>query len=160
MRRDILEEVGGSIVWQELQGQPIVVPSRRVERPDGGEVGVRWERFLGEGEGIGLCLTRSIQCLDYRPNFVVCYPFCFNVYRSRSYRTTCTGLPMIQGFFSDCSKIEFVVERLRDDTGFRNSHIWVKRRTGAPRRGVGQTLPYPEFFPWRSSRNETHLRVV
>ena len=32
---------------QGLQGQRILVPSRRVDRPDEGRLGVRWERFLG-----------------------------------------------------------------------------------------------------------------
>ena len=45
MRRDILEEVDGPMLrhgLQGLQGQRILVPSRRVERPDEGRL---WERY-------------------------------------------------------------------------------------------------------------------
>ena len=34
---------------QGLEGQRILVPSRRVDRPDEVRLGVRWERFLGVG---------------------------------------------------------------------------------------------------------------
>ena len=37
---------------QGLQGQRILVPSRRVDRPDEGRLEVRWERFLGVGYGL------------------------------------------------------------------------------------------------------------
>ncbi len=50
VRPDILYEIDGPMLkhgLQGLQGQRIVVPSRRVERPDEGRLGERWERFLG-----------------------------------------------------------------------------------------------------------------
>ena len=52
VRRDILEEVDGPMLRHGLQGlhrQKIVVPSRRVERPDEGRLGERWRAFVGEG---------------------------------------------------------------------------------------------------------------
>ena len=47
MRRDILDEVDGPMLRHGLQGQRILVPSKRVDRPDEGRLGARWERFLG-----------------------------------------------------------------------------------------------------------------
>ena len=50
VRADVLEEVDGPMLrhgLQGLQGQRISVPSRRVDRPDEGRLGVRWERFSG-----------------------------------------------------------------------------------------------------------------
>ena len=50
VRPDILYEIDGPMLkhgLQGLQGQRILVPSRRVERPDEGRLGERWERFLG-----------------------------------------------------------------------------------------------------------------
>ena len=50
VRRDILEEVDGPMLrhgLQGLEGQRIVVPSRRVERPDEGRLGERFGEFLG-----------------------------------------------------------------------------------------------------------------
>ena len=52
VRRDILEEVDGPMLrhgLQGLQGQRILVPSRRVERPDEGRLAARFEEFLGVG---------------------------------------------------------------------------------------------------------------
>ena len=52
VRADVLEEVDGPMLrhgLQGLEGQRILVPSRRVDRPDEGRLGVRWERFLGVG---------------------------------------------------------------------------------------------------------------
>ena len=52
VRRDILEEVDGPMLkhgLQGLQGQRILAPSRRVERPDEGRLGERWEQFLVVG---------------------------------------------------------------------------------------------------------------
>ena len=52
VRPDILYEIDGPMLkhgLQGLQGQRILVPSRRVERPDEGRLGERWERFLGVG---------------------------------------------------------------------------------------------------------------
>ena len=52
VRPDILYEIDGPMLkhgLQGLQGQRILAPSRRVERPDEGRLGERWERFLGEG---------------------------------------------------------------------------------------------------------------
>ena len=52
VRPDILYEIDGPMLrhgLQGLQGQRILVPSRRVERPDEGRLEVRWERFLGVG---------------------------------------------------------------------------------------------------------------
>ena len=49
VRRDILEEVDGPMLrhgLQGLEGQRIVVPSRRVERPDEERLGERWSAFL------------------------------------------------------------------------------------------------------------------
>ena len=49
VRPDILYEIDGPMLrhgLQGLEGQRIVVPSRRVERPDEGRLGERWERFL------------------------------------------------------------------------------------------------------------------
>ena len=54
-RRDVLEEVDGRTLrhgLQGLEGQRILVPSRRMERPDVGRLGERWERFLGVGYGL------------------------------------------------------------------------------------------------------------
>ena len=51
-RRDVLEEVDGRTLrhgLQGLEGQRILVPSRRMERPDVERLEVRWERFLGVG---------------------------------------------------------------------------------------------------------------
>ena len=50
VRPDILYEIDGPMLkhgLQGLEGQRILVPSRRVERPDEGRLGERWERFLG-----------------------------------------------------------------------------------------------------------------
>ncbi len=50
VRADVLEEVDGPMLRHGLQGlggQRILVPSRRVDRPDEGRLGVRGERFLG-----------------------------------------------------------------------------------------------------------------
>ena len=50
VRRDILEEVDGPMLrhgLQGLEGQRILVPSRRVERPDEGRLAVRFGEFLG-----------------------------------------------------------------------------------------------------------------
>ena len=50
--RDILEEVNGPMLrhgLQGLEGQRILVPSRRVERPDEGRLAERFEEFLGVG---------------------------------------------------------------------------------------------------------------
>ena len=52
VRADILYEIDGPMLrhgLHGLQGQRIVVPSRVVDRPDEGRLGVRWERFLGVG---------------------------------------------------------------------------------------------------------------
>ena len=52
VRPDILYEIDGPMLrhgLQGLQGQRIMVPRRRAERPDEGRLGVRWERFLGVG---------------------------------------------------------------------------------------------------------------
>ena len=52
VRADVLEEVDGPMLrhgLQGLQGQRIVVPNRRVDRPDVERLGERWERFLGVG---------------------------------------------------------------------------------------------------------------
>ena len=52
VRPDILYEIDGPMLkhgLQGLQGQRILAPSRRVERPDEGRLGERWERFLGVG---------------------------------------------------------------------------------------------------------------
>ena len=52
VRPDILYEIDGPMLkhgLQGLEGQRIVVPSRRVERPDEGRLGERWEAFLEEG---------------------------------------------------------------------------------------------------------------
>ena len=52
VRPDILYEIDGPMLrhgLQGLEGQRIVVPSRRVNRPDEVRLGVRWERFLGVG---------------------------------------------------------------------------------------------------------------
>ena len=52
VRPDILYEIDGPMLkhgLQGLQGQQILVPSKRVERPDEGRLGERWERFLGVG---------------------------------------------------------------------------------------------------------------
>ena len=52
VRPDILDEIDGPMLkhgLQGLQGQRILVPSRRVDRPDEGRLEVRWERFLGVG---------------------------------------------------------------------------------------------------------------
>ena len=49
VRPDILYEIDGPMLkhgLQGLQGQRILVPSRRVERPDEGRLGERWEQFL------------------------------------------------------------------------------------------------------------------
>ena len=49
VRRDILEEVDGPMLrhgLQGLQGQRILVPSRRVERPDEGRLAARFGEFL------------------------------------------------------------------------------------------------------------------
>ena len=52
VRRDILEEVDGPMLrhgLQGLQGQRILVPSRRVDRPDEGRLATRFGEFLGVG---------------------------------------------------------------------------------------------------------------
>ena len=52
VRADVLEEVDGPMLrhgLQGLQGQRILVPSRRVDRPDVERLGERWERFSGVG---------------------------------------------------------------------------------------------------------------
>ena len=52
VRPDILYEIDGPMLkhgLQGLQGQRILVPSRRVERPDEGRLGERWEQFLVVG---------------------------------------------------------------------------------------------------------------
>ena len=54
-RRDVLEEVDGPVLrygLQRFEGQRILVPRRRVDRPDEGRLEVRWERFLGVGYGL------------------------------------------------------------------------------------------------------------
>ena len=50
VRPDILEEIDGPMLrhgLQGLQGQRILVPSRRVDRPDEGRLWERWGRFAG-----------------------------------------------------------------------------------------------------------------
>ena len=52
VRRDVLEEVDGPMLrhgLQGLEGQRILVPSRRVERPDVGRLAERYNEFLGAG---------------------------------------------------------------------------------------------------------------
>ena len=54
-RRDVLAEVDGRTLrhgLQGLEGQRILVPSRRMERPDVGRLGERWERFFGVWVGL------------------------------------------------------------------------------------------------------------
>ena len=46
VRPDILYEIDGPMLRQGLEGQRIVVPSRRVERPDEGRLAGRYEEFL------------------------------------------------------------------------------------------------------------------
>ena len=51
VRRDILGEVDGPMLrhgLQGLEGQRIVVPSRRVERPDEGRLAGRFDAFLAK----------------------------------------------------------------------------------------------------------------
>ena len=52
VRPDILYEIDGPMLrhgLQGLQGQRIMVPSRKVERPDVGRLGVRWKEFGEKG---------------------------------------------------------------------------------------------------------------
>ena len=54
VRRDVLEEVDGPMLrhgLQGLEGQRILVPSRRVERPDVGRLGERFEEFRKSASG-------------------------------------------------------------------------------------------------------------
>ena len=57
VRADVLEEVDGPMLrhgLQGLEGQRIVVPSRRVDRPDEGRLGEEEEAVFGGGVWVGL----------------------------------------------------------------------------------------------------------
>ena len=47
VRPDIFYEIDGPMLRHGLQGQRIVVPNRRLDRPDEGRLGERWEHFGG-----------------------------------------------------------------------------------------------------------------
>ena len=52
VRRNILYEIDGPMLrhgLQRLEGQRILVPSRREDRPDEGRLEERWARFVGVG---------------------------------------------------------------------------------------------------------------